>query len=367
MKKIAIAFLLILTQLCSLAAAGGLLARRNEPVLAYFETLEPLGEGQTFYWEEGKEAYEMDCPEDTCRILQLTDLHIGGSAATQREDLLAFAAMYRLIRFSKPDLIVVTGDLVYTKQKKTHSTDNANAFSLVCRFFERLGIPWAFTFGNHDAEGMADADELLAISRQYRMCLSQQAVPVGGRSNLWIRLCGSDGTLLESLFLLDSGDYEAGGYGCVSEEQLCWYEETVRAAQAETGNRADSMLFFHIPFYEWDWLAEQYREGSEFVTYHYGRIGETGGVLNCSAKNGGMLERLLALGSTSAVFVGHDHLNDLSVEYQGVRFTYGKSIDYLTYRDIESYTYQRGATQISVGSGGRQEIVPIVLEEIIQK
>ncbi len=367
MKKIAIVSLLILTQLCSLAVAGGFLVRRNEPVLAYFETLEPLGRGQTFQWEEGKEAYEMVCPEDTCGILQLSDLHIGGSPATQREDLLAFAAMYRLIQFSEPDFIVVTGDLVYTKQKKTRSADNANAFSLVCCFFERVGIPWAFTLGNHDTEGTADANGLLAISSRYEMCLSQQAAPVGGRCNLWIRLCDSEGKLFESLFLLDSGDYEAGGYGRVSEEQLCWYEEKVRAAQAETGKRADSMLFFHIPFYEWEWLAGQYREGSESVTYHYGRIGETGGVLNCSAKNGGMLGRILALGSTSAVFVGHDHLNDLSVEYQGVRFTYGKSVDYLTYRDIESYTYQRGATQITVGSDGSQKIVPIVLEEIIQK
>ncbi|MDO4317854.1 MAG: metallophosphoesterase [Lachnospiraceae bacterium] len=364
MKKIFIAFLLVVTQLCSLAAAGGLLRKRNERVYAYFEELEPLGDRQPFLWEEEKEAYELVCSEDECRILQLTDLHIGGSEATEREDLLAFGAMYRLIRHSQPDLIVVTGDLVYTKQSKTHSDDNANAFTLLCAFFERVGIPWTYTLGNHDTEGTADAEELLEISAGYEMCLSQQAEPVGGRCNLWIRLCDSQGELFESLYLLDSGDYEADGYGRVSEEQLQWYEEKVREAQAEAGAQTDSMLFFHIPFYEWDWLAEQYRRGSGSVNYYYGRIGETGGVLNCSAKSSGMLERILRLGSTSAVFVGHDHLNDLSLEYEGVRFTYGKSIDFLAYRNIEDYTYQRGATLIAVSADGSREIVPIVLEEI---
>ena len=56
------------------------------------------------------------------------------------------------------------------------------------------------------------------------------------------------------------------------------------------------------------------------------------------------------LGSTQAMFFGHDHLNSFVVEYMGVSFSYGYSIDYSAYIGIAGRGYQRGCTVITVKS-----------------
>ena len=46
------------------------------------------------------------------------------------------------------------------------------------------------------------------------------------------------------------------------------------------------------------------------------------------------------------MFNGHDHLNNFVMEYKGVTFSYGYSIDYMAYSNIASKGYQRGCTVI---------------------
>ena len=59
---------------------------------------------------------------------------------------------------------------------------------------------------------------------------------------------------------------------------------------------------------------------------------------------------MLALGSTTGVFCGHDHYNNMSLEYKGIRLTYGMSIDYLAMPGIAKDTKQRGAERITLRS-----------------
>ena len=47
------------------------------------------------------------------RILQLTDIHIGGSLGTRKKDKLALAAVEKIVGASDADFVVVTGDMVY--------------------------------------------------------------------------------------------------------------------------------------------------------------------------------------------------------------------------------------------------------------
>lgn len=51
-----------------------------------------------------------------------------------------------------------------------------------------------------------------------------------------------------------------------------------------------------------------------------------------------MFDTALELGSTSGFFCGHDHYNNASIEYKGIRLTYGMSIDYLAMPGIEKET-----------------------------
>ena len=57
-------------------------------------------------------------------------------------------------------------------------------------------------------------------------------------------------------------------------------------------------------------------------------------------------------GSTEAVFVGHDHLNNMGIKYKGVDLVYSKSIDYIVYPGISQMTEQRGATLITILQDG---------------
>ena len=85
----------------------------------------------------------------------------------------------------------------------------------------------------------------------------------------------------------------------------------------------------------------------------------------CSSKYPSKLfNTALELGSTKAMFCGHDHYNNLSVEYKGIRLTYGYSIDYLAMPGIEEDTKQRGATLITINKSGEYEIKPYRLIEL---
>ena len=50
------------------------------------------------------------------------------------------------------------------------------------------------------------------------------------------------------------------------------------------------------------------------------------------------------------MFFGHDHFNNFVMNYKGVSFCYGYSVDYMAYGNIGSKGYQRGCTVINIDS-----------------
>lgn len=80
-----------------------------------------------------------------------------------------------------------------------------------------------------------------------------------------------------------------------------------------------------------------------------------------------IFDTAVSLGSTKAMFCGHDHYNNISLEYKGIRLTYGYSIDYLVMPGIEKDTKQRGGTLISIDRTGKFEISPKQLDAIEQQ
>ena len=88
------------------------------------------------------------------RILQLTDIHIGGGLLSRKKDGLALDAVRKIVRASHADLVVVTGDMVYPLFMYSGTSNNLKASKKFGECMDSLGVPWTFTFGNHDVRAI---------------------------------------------------------------------------------------------------------------------------------------------------------------------------------------------------------------------
>ena len=86
---------------------------------------------------------------------------------------------------------------------------------------------------------------------------------------------------------------------------------------------------------------------TESFKYIDGIIGEGGRRFYSGLGEDEMFEKMLELGSTKAMFNGHDHLNNFTFDYKGIIFSYGYSIDYFAYSGIDKLGSQRGCTMVT--------------------
>lgn len=322
-------------------------------------------------------VYTITTEKNNFRILQLTDIHLGGSIVSANKDIKALKTVYDLIAYSKPDLVVITGDMVFPMGIMSFSRNNSTPIIQFADFMRNMDIPWAFTYGNHDTEAIAteSAESLNEIMKSISYKSSGNFLypyvqpDIWGRNNQMIEIRNSDGTLMQALFLIDSNAYTEGGgvneYDYIHDDQVEWYEHQIKKLNDSEGKTVPSMAFFHIPLQEYKEAYELYTQGSEEVTYYYGTIGESMiDPICCSDYPSTFFDRAVKLGSTKAMFCGHDHYNNLSVEYKGIRLTYGYNIDYLAMPGIENDTEQRGATIIDIAKNGEFEIIPVQYKNI---
>lgn len=309
-------------------------------------------------------VYTITSSTDDFKILHLTDIHLGGSLYSYRKDMKALRACYAEIEHTQPDLVIVTGDLCFPMGIMSMSLNNTAPINQFAAFMRNIGIPWAFTYGNHDTESFANADkkELNEIFKSLSYKTSGNLLypytqpDITGRNNQLIVLCNSDGSLNTALFMIDSNAYTGDGinvYDYIHDDQVEWYTNEVKKLNEEAGHTVNSLVFIHIPLQEYLTATELYEQGSDEVKYFFGENpGDHGGVTNdkvcCSDFPSKLFETALNLGSTSGFFCGHDHYNNMSVEYKGIRLTYGMSIDYLAMPGIENETRQRGAELITL-------------------
>ena len=325
-------------------------------------------------YDDGSGVYTITKSDDRdFRILQLTDIHLGGSITSYPNDMKALNACFDLIQAAKPDLVVVMGDLCYPLGISSFSLNNTAPVQQFAAFMRNTGVPWAFTYGNHDTEAMAAKGKESLNTLYMRLSwktsknlLYPYAQPdIMGRNNQVIEVRNADGTLNSALFLIDSNAYVGQGfskYDYIRDEQVDWYAENVRRLFTEAGRTLPSYCFFHIPLQEYATADALYRAGSDEAIYCFGFNGES--KVCASEYPSKLFDTALELGSTRGFFCGHDHYNNMSLEYKGLRLTYGMSIDYLATPGIAKHTAQRGGTLIVLDKDGEMTLSQIPLTSI---
>lgn len=310
------------------------------------------------------------------KILQLTDIHLGGSLLSYDKDLKALKACYKLIEYTRPDLVIVTGDLCFPMGVMSFSFNNTAPVQQFAAFMRNVGIPWAFTYGNHDTEkmsatkqsGLNELYKSLSYDTSKNLLYPYTQPDIWGRNNQLIEVRNADGTLNQALFLIDSNAYTGEGlnkYDFIHDDQVDWYRDNVNRLNAEQGKTVSSMAFFHIPLQQYRTAYELYEKGSDKVKYYFGSNDEK--MINkvcCSEYPSKFFSVAKELGSTHATFCGHDHYNNMSLLYDGIRLTYGMSIDYLVMPGIARDTKQRGGTLIICHADSSYEITQVPLTSI---
>lgn len=105
--------------------------------------------------------------------------------------------------------------------------------------------------------------------------------------------------------------------------------------------------------------------GDRSIIYQPGSIGEKNGYFGISKFEGTFFDRAVENGVIKWMFCGHDHLNTLSLIYKGIQMTYGMSIDYLGYKDIQKSYIQRGGTLITRKADGSVDIRMVPLGAVV--
>lgn len=334
--------------------------------------------------EEAYDGYWNIYSDNGLKVIQLTDTHFGGGWMSLKKDSMAMNAIAAMITAEKPDFVIVTGDVAYPVPFQAGTFNNKSGAKLFAELMESLGVYWTVSFGNHDTEAYSyyDREEIVEFYEQYPHCLVREgAADVDGSANQVFNIVKSNGVITRSLFTLDSHSYVDGDYlgimwkyDNIHENQIEWYSEIIK--ENNTHNRMKlysssdskfleknppalnipSSVFLHVPLTEykdaWNEYVDNGYTDTENVKYNYGKAGESGEVVYSGLYEDDFFETMQELHSTDTVFCGHDHLNNFSVNYEGIDLTYSFSVDYLAYSGIYKLGSQRGCTVIEIDENG---------------
>lgn len=346
--------------------------KSNQNYIKSVETVEYENQLEPVMDDDGCYTFTTD---NDFRIMQLTDIHLGAGFMSIKKDNMALNAVAAMVSEEKPDLVVVSGDIAFPVPFQAGTRDNKNSAMLFAELMEQLGVYWCPVFGNHDTESYSKytREEIAAFyaGDNYPHCLLQPGPEdVDGSSNYIVNVKNTKGKITQSIIMLDSlsyvGERAIDGiilkYDKMHDNQIEWYKNQIAALTEEnSGETPKSLAFFHIPLIEykdaWDEYTANDFKDTENVKYYYGTLNEPGDMICCAEENSGFFDTALELGSTQGIFVGHDHMNNFSLDYKGIRLSYGYSVDYLAYFGIANYGAQRGCTMITISPDGSFESV----------
>lgn len=290
------------------------------------------------------------------KILVLADIQSGFPVG---EALKAYIA--EAIDASDPNLVVFLGDNIMSAEDGTVES-YWKGYDEVFPILESKGVPFTFVFGNHDDESAPTVtkEEMLKKYQSYDGCLAYDADPsLHGCATHNLPILSSDGNnVVYNLWFFDSGDYvyneqtSRKGYDCVRRDQIEWYEaESAKLKAANGGEVVPSLAFEHIipqeatqavmfslPF-QLGKITRNFSDGTSatYLPNYFAFDGILSEAPCPSADNEGQWDSFVETGDVKACFFGHDHVNNFSVNVDGVDAV---SVPGTTFKSYSSITDQ---------------------------
>ena len=287
-------------------------------------------------------------------VLHLTDPQI-----VEEDDEKKEQKCYRYIRetveATDPDLILITGDLVYGRYDTT-----GESLTELIAFMESFQIPWAPVFGNHDNESLMGVAWQCAQLENARNCYFRRGDCAKGNGNYTIGI-QQGGKLTRVFFMLDSGGCSSASAQTLSDggvmvgagldsSQLKWIRSRAKTVLKHSPEVKFSAAY-HIQHYAFAEAYAHYTAGEPLqqvlpinVDLHPQKRAGDFGYLGRNLKGGwdsfGDFQSLLKEYAFDSIFVGHEHCNSASVVHEGIRYQYGqKSSEY----DRKNFLQQNGS------------------------
>ena len=235
-----------------------------------------------------------------------------------------------LIEQTKPDLIFITGDIVYGRYD-----DNGTALKWITELMDSFSVPWAPVFGNHDNEAAIGVDYQCGLFENAEYCLFERG-GVTGNGNYTVGVAVGEELvrvihMLDSNGATDSTDPSVMKKKGIYNDQFALIERNTEAIRAAVGKDIPAFMAFHIPhaiFHEAE-IAKGYVTPERF----YYVIG-----VDTEAKDGDFgfkqdscdafdtevdIAEFSKRNSIDAIFIGHHHNTATVINYRGLKLVFG--------------------------------------------
>ncbi len=266
----------------------------------------------------------------TFKIAQFSDIHWDNNSENCPRTM---AVIENVLKTEKPDLAVLTGDIVTASPAE-------EGWKAIAQPFIDSKTSWAVVLGNHDGEPGPSRDEIFELLVTFPYFAGEKGPELYGCGNYDIPVWSSDNKKVESvLYCIDSNNSNRiiyKDYDWIHFDQINWYRETSQKYTTQNNNYPlPSLAFFHIPIPEYNEVVGQ-----------PSTVGIKNEGVASSHVNSGIFASFLDMKDVMGVFVGHDHDNNYIGIHDNIALAFSEVTGYDTYGELD-----RGARIIELKEG----------------
>jgi len=270
--------------------------------------------------------------EGKFKIAQFTDVHWNNDKKDECDKTIQ--SFLAVVKNEKPDLIILTGDIVVEKAE--------DGWKSIASVFSGTNTPWTVTLGNHDDEAEWTREEIFNfLVTQKGFIGSEGEKELTGVGNYILEIKSADEKKTSALiYCFDSNGYpknkKYGSYDWIHFDQIEWYRKNSKEyTKSNNGQPIPALAYFHIPLLEFNdvWGKET-------------TLGEKGEDVYAPEINSGLFSSFLEMQDVIGIFVGHDHDNNYIGITKEIATAYGLVSGYSAYGKFD-----RGGRIVEISEG----------------